>query len=74
MDKFCSSLVYVSKREESLLFETEKKWYELKSALGSEPDKQVAPIKDVEQITALREYARRVYEQDIISYNDCKCI
>ncbi len=29
------------------------------------------PIKNIEVITALRDYARKLYEQDIINYNTC---
>jgi len=66
MDKFCDTLVYTKHTE--LLFEPEKKWFENK-VIG-EPE-QTAPIKNVQQITALREHARKVYDQDIINYNDC---
>ncbi len=67
MDKFCDTLVYVKHTE--LLFEPEKKWFDNKPS--DEPE-QNTPIKDVQHITALREHARKVYDQDIVNYNDCK--
>jgi hypothetical protein len=33
---------------------------------------QFEPVKSLEQINSLRDYARKLYEQDIVNYNACK--
>ncbi len=32
---------------------------------------QSKPLKNLDQINALRDYAKKLYEQDILNYNTC---
>lgn len=64
MENLKDSLIFVKSTD--LLIEAEKKWFDQKFKNDSE---QFEPVKSLEQINSLRDYARKLYEQDIVNYN-----
>lgn len=64
MNELIDSLIFVKKAD--LLIEVEKKWFENK--FSNDPV-QSKPLKNLDQINALRDYAKKLYEQDILNYN-----
>ena len=88
MEQFIGSLVFVKSND--LICQVEKKWFEQKVLIKidiitnileliyliqfkNDPT-EYQPIKSIEVMNALRDYARKLYEQDIQNYNSCKIL
>jgi ribosome biogenesis protein MAK21 len=69
METFIDNLIFV--KSPILLSEVGSKWYESKYAkdIPNAQSKNYEPIKNLEVINSLRDYGRKLYEQDISNYN-----